>query len=273
MAKAKLDEITMHYQQKGEGPDVVLIHGLTGDLSPWYFTFIPALSQKYRVTAYDLRGHGLSDMPPSGYNSNIMAMDLKSLLDFLRIEKTFLVGHSYGGVIAMAFASKYPERVKGIIIYDTGFPALRRFRDMESMLDWDKYEKILSQYNITRDTDFNDLKNTMELFLKVPLPFGLRKGRIRKNPRIRKLIQETTAVKEFAETADLTEERLLSVTHPVLAVYGSSSPVSEVGKHLEKNLAQCSLEYAEGEDHLFVLKEPKRFLRLVEDFLEEHTRS
>ena len=170
----------------------------------------------------------------------------------------------------MAFAVKWPERVKGIVIYDSGFPALRRFLDLKNWVDWEKYEDQLAQYGITRELDLDNPEPTIERFLKIPLPFGLRKGRKRKNPRLYKLVRETTAVREFQEIADLTEEKILSIPHPVLAVYGSSSPVAKVGKHLAENMSQCHVEYASGEDHLFVLKNPKIFLRLVEKFLEKH---
>jgi pimeloyl-ACP methyl ester carboxylesterase len=269
LPKANVNGITFHYQQSGKGPDVILIHGLTGDLSHWYFRFIPSLSKRYRVTAYDLRGHGLSDISSTGYNSSRMAEDLNALMDHLGIDEAFLVGHSYGGVIAMAFAAEWPQKTRGITIYDTGFPALRRLRDMKDWADWDKWGQQLSRYGITPDIDFDNLEPIIERFLNIPLPFGLRKGRKRKNPRLHRLVKETTAIKEFQEVADLTEERLLSVSNPVLAIYGTSSPVAEVGEYLAENLKNCRLEYAENERHLFVLKNPEVFLSLVEKFLDE----
>ncbi|MHC5544975.1 alpha/beta fold hydrolase, partial [Singulisphaera rosea] len=76
--------LTFHYQQAGTGPDVVLIHGVTGDLSIWFLCrAIQALSESHRVTAYDLRGHGYSEAPPTGYTSSDHAADLFALMDHL----------------------------------------------------------------------------------------------------------------------------------------------------------------------------------------------
>ena len=62
---------------------------------------IPSLARDYHVTAYDLRGHGRSGMPPAGYGTSDMACDLHSLLDRLDTSQIHLVGHSYGGAVAL----------------------------------------------------------------------------------------------------------------------------------------------------------------------------
>src|SRR5262245_15609485 len=104
MPKALTNGIQIHYQRKGHGPDVVLLHGITANLAMWFTKVFPELAKDYRVTAYDLRGHGRSDMPPSGYDSFTMAQDLLGLLNALGIENARFVGHSFGGAIAMHLA-------------------------------------------------------------------------------------------------------------------------------------------------------------------------
>ena len=70
MPKLKANGLSFHYQQAGSGPDVVLIHGVTGDLSIWFLCeAMGVLARSFRVTAYDLRGHGYTDVPPNGYTS------------------------------------------------------------------------------------------------------------------------------------------------------------------------------------------------------------
>ena len=81
MPKAKINGLTVHYQQMGLGPDLVMIHGLFANLAFWYLSVLPALARNFRVTVYDLRGHGYSDMPQRGYTSFDMAADLHALLD------------------------------------------------------------------------------------------------------------------------------------------------------------------------------------------------
>src|SRR3954467_11401922 len=112
MPKALLESgLKLHYQRVGTGPDVVMIHGLTGNLAVWHLRIAPLLMDRFRLLTYDLRGHGYSDMPPTGYTADDMAGDLLGLLDRLEIERASLVGHSFGADIALYFAHHFPERV------------------------------------------------------------------------------------------------------------------------------------------------------------------
>src|SRR5580704_17752410 len=102
MPKIVANGMTFHYQQAGEGPDVVLIHGVTGDLSIWFLcNAMTDLAGTHRVTAYDLRGHGYSEAPPSGYTSADLSSDTIGLMDAIGAPKARLVGLSFGGVVAM----------------------------------------------------------------------------------------------------------------------------------------------------------------------------
>src|SRR5690348_2302714 len=113
MPKIRANGLNFHYQQAGEGPDVVLIHGVTGDLSIWFLCqAMGQLGRSFRVTAYDLRGHGYSDVPGSGYTSADQAVDAMAIMDALDIDRAMLVGHSFGGVIAMHAAVLHPDRIE-----------------------------------------------------------------------------------------------------------------------------------------------------------------
>ena len=82
MAKTLLPSgIRLHSQQVGEGPDMVMVHGITGNLAVWHLHLAPALSDHFRVLTYDLRAHGYSDAPPTGYSLDAMTQDLLELLD------------------------------------------------------------------------------------------------------------------------------------------------------------------------------------------------
>ena len=76
MPKFIVNGIQLHYLQVGKGPDVVLLHGLGGNLAVWFLHLVDQLRDAFRITAYDLRGHGKSDMPPEGYTTAHMAEDL-----------------------------------------------------------------------------------------------------------------------------------------------------------------------------------------------------
>ena len=88
MPKLRVNGLTFHVQQAGEGPDVVLIHGVTGDLSIWFLCkAMTELAASHRVTAFDLRGHGYSDVPPDGYTSADHAADVFALMDRIGVER------------------------------------------------------------------------------------------------------------------------------------------------------------------------------------------
>ena len=112
---ATVNGLKFHYQQAGAGPDVVLIHGVTGDLSIWFLCkAMQTLGATHRVTAYDLRGHGYSDAPPTGYTSADHAADLFALDGRARDRASAtLVGHSFGGVIAAARGGARPRAGRG----------------------------------------------------------------------------------------------------------------------------------------------------------------
>ncbi len=76
------------------------------------------------MLTYDLRGHGMSDAPPTGYSPDEMAADLLELLDALEIERPVIAGHSYGADVALYLAAREPERVREVIAIEAALPAL-----------------------------------------------------------------------------------------------------------------------------------------------------
>src|SRR5690348_3581580 len=126
MPEVEVNGTRLYYQQSGEGPDVVLVHAVTSNQAVWLFTgLIDALAADFRVTAYDLRGHGFSDRPPTGYTSAVMAEDLRQLHAALGLGPAYLVGHSFGGVTALHAALVAPTAVAGVILSDSFFPGLK----------------------------------------------------------------------------------------------------------------------------------------------------
>src|SRR5262245_38871417 len=99
MPKVNVDGINLHYLTVGRGPDVFMLHGFLGNLAVWHLNIVPALRTHLRVTTLDLRGHGYSDVTPTGYTTEELAEDLRGTLDRFGIERTMLVGHSFGADI------------------------------------------------------------------------------------------------------------------------------------------------------------------------------
>uniref|UniRef100_A0ACD5GS24 Alpha/beta fold hydrolase n=1 Tax=Desertifilum tharense IPPAS B-1220 TaxID=1781255 RepID=A0ACD5GS24_9CYAN len=125
MPKVLANGVTLSYQQTGNGSDLVMIHGLAASRAFWYPLIAQQLEQKFRVTFYDLRGHGYSEMPAAGYTSQDMALDLHELLNHLQIHRALLVGHSFGGVIALQYALQHPERVSSLVVADSRISCLQ----------------------------------------------------------------------------------------------------------------------------------------------------
>jgi pimeloyl-ACP methyl ester carboxylesterase len=124
MERVKSNRITLAVQAWPEAPapperTVVGIHGLTSNHTVW-LSMAEVLAPGRRLVAYDLRGRGDSDKPPSGYSLVHHGEDLRGLLDHLGLERATLMGHSLGAHIAVRFAAKHPERVAKLILFDGG---------------------------------------------------------------------------------------------------------------------------------------------------------
>ena len=69
MPMIEANGVNFHYLQAGSGPPLVMLHGLSGNLAVWHLGMVPLLQDSFRITTYDLRGHGKSSVPPSGYST------------------------------------------------------------------------------------------------------------------------------------------------------------------------------------------------------------
>jgi pimeloyl-ACP methyl ester carboxylesterase len=111
--------VKLHYDITGSGPlTVALIHGLAASGETWN-GLVERLAPRHRVLTWDLRGHGRSAAPDGPYTRIDLAGDLAAVLDDARIERTVVLGHSAGGVIALQFALDHPERTAGLVLVGT----------------------------------------------------------------------------------------------------------------------------------------------------------
>jgi len=110
-----------HIQRMGQGDrTVVFLHGLVMDnLSSWYFSVANTVAKHAQVLLYDLRGHGYSDRPAQGYRIEDHVADLLAILDCEgHGQPVDLVGNSFGGLLALAFALAHPDRVRSLVLVD-----------------------------------------------------------------------------------------------------------------------------------------------------------
>jgi pimeloyl-ACP methyl ester carboxylesterase len=105
-----VDGLRVHAYVAGQGPDLVLIHGASGNLRDFTFTLIPQLTDRYRVITFDRPGLGWSDPLPSGQDSPAdQAAHLRRASAQLNVQTPILLGHSYGGAVALAWALDAPD--------------------------------------------------------------------------------------------------------------------------------------------------------------------
>tara|TARA_S200000501_G_scaffold74165_1_gene66033 strand:+ start:698 stop:1474 length:777 start_codon:yes stop_codon:yes gene_type:complete len=115
MAAEALD---CNYSIIGSGPAIFLTHGIGAAEDAWRF-IVPKLSKNFTVITYDLRGHGKSPVTNKNFSLEDLVLDLERIRENLNIEKAHFAGHSLGGMIAPAYAKKYPEKVLSVGMLST----------------------------------------------------------------------------------------------------------------------------------------------------------
>lgn len=120
MPFASVQGITLHYKSEGlpHGPVLVFLNSLGTDLRIWD-DVVPHFTGRYTVIRLDKRGHGLSDCPPAPYTLATLTNDVAVLLDLLEVETAVLIGDSVGGMMALDFGLRFPERTQALVLCDT----------------------------------------------------------------------------------------------------------------------------------------------------------
>lgn len=113
--------LSLHYLDwPGVGPPVLLLHGSKSNARAWDFVADTSTMKDRHFLAPDLRGHGLSDAPPTGYQIEALTADVWNFLDALVIERAVVVGTATGGYMALTMAAAKPDRVAAIAVVDAG---------------------------------------------------------------------------------------------------------------------------------------------------------
>ncbi|MET4047576.1 MULTISPECIES: alpha/beta fold hydrolase [unclassified Rhodococcus (in: high G+C Gram-positive bacteria)] len=119
MASVELHKDVLRYVDVGDGPPIVLVHGLLGSNESWAGQ-IERLSARHRVIAPDLFGHGRSDKPSGDYSLSSHAATIRDLLEHLNIKSASMVGHSLGGGIVMQAVYLFPGLVERLVLVSSG---------------------------------------------------------------------------------------------------------------------------------------------------------
>lgn len=271
MPMIQANGVELHYLQMGEGPDLVMLHGISGNLAVWHLRMVPMLQQHFRVTTYDLRGHGNSSMPPSGYTTRDMALDLAGLLDALEIEHTDIVGHSFGADVAMHFALLQPERVKRLGLIEPGVPALMQERKHVDWEGWRYWADLLEQLTgvPVPVEKRNDVSYMVRRSFEVPVVYGPLKGLPRRRDRVLKLLDTTTMVKDYEAVDELTLENIATIPHPKLLMYDGASAWMSSFRVLKDLMKNCEPVVLPGSElrHFAPLEAPEVLVERLVGFL------
>ncbi len=267
------NRVRLHYQQFGEGPDVVLIHALTSNLAVWLGTpLVYALADAYRVTLYDLRGHGQSEVTPVGYTSADMAHDLHGLLESLGIDRAILVGHSFGGVAGMHTAALFPTRVSAVILSDSYFPGLAHLEpNLSAQPVWQNVRRMFGRAGVTLpdEVDFSRLfqaagELTAEQMQTLKAEVGAVGTRwLAQLPRL----AATACGREAFEAAGLDAALLRTISQPVVALYDEYTPFQATRDFLGELLPRLTMATVPGARHLALLESTTAFVELVRKHL------
>jgi pimeloyl-ACP methyl ester carboxylesterase len=120
---------SLYVRVGGKGPAVILLHGY-GETGDMWAPLAAVLMKDHTVIVPDLRGMGLSERPPGGYDKKMQGQDIAGLLDALKIGKADLVTHDIGNMVGYAFAAEHPDRVTKFVIIDAPLPGVGPWDDI-----------------------------------------------------------------------------------------------------------------------------------------------
>ena len=286
MPTAVVNGVRLNYVQMddGEHGDVrdhlLMVHGLATNLAFWYFQYAPVLAKRFRVTLFDLRGHGRSEMPPSGYTPAILAQDMAQLMDQLGIAKAHFLAHSFGGGVTMNFAHRYPERVQSLVLADSHISAVRHTETQQEWAYGQSIQPILDRHGLDLDTHdpyfgYKLLTRVAEWQLRgltVPNELAevvsplMGKTGARTAAQWLRLMETTTAAAEMMGDDGLTLERLRNFCFPILAMYGDHSQARLTGSELLAVWPHAEFRRVRDAGHFFPASRPEEVLSGCERF-------
>jgi pimeloyl-ACP methyl ester carboxylesterase len=121
MAFADIQDVRLFFTDEGDGDPILFVHGFSCDSHDWSFQLPHFAAAGHRLIAADLRGHGRSSIPDTGFEPRTFAADLAGLLDQLGCRPVVAMGHSLGGAVVSALAVERPDLVRAVVSVDPGY--------------------------------------------------------------------------------------------------------------------------------------------------------
>jgi pimeloyl-ACP methyl ester carboxylesterase len=266
MPSVHVNDVDIAYDdnnQESDDPPIMLVHGYPLDRRMWE-PQIEALSDEFRIITPDLRGHGESQVTPGPNTMDILADDLKGLLDALGIPKVVLDGFSMGGYVVFSFFRKYPEFVHSLLLLDTrpqsdSDDAKKGREDMAQLAEREGVcsiterliPRLLSADTVANRQDVVDTVRTMITECPVEGIAGDLRG---------------MALRE--DSSDL----LSKISVPTLIVVGDQDAITPpTESHMMASIiSDATVVEISGAGHLSNLENPHDFGHAIHDFLHPH---
>lgn len=264
--KAVVNGLEIYYEDVGshEALPVVLIHGFPFNQAMWQ-PQIAALERRFRIIAYDLRGHGRSGVGDGQYTLEFYVDDLIGLLDHLKVKKAVLCALSMGGYIALRAVERNPERILGLILADTQAKA-------------DSNEAKLKRAASIRAVKTAGVKSYGEGLLNNLFAAKSHSTRANAVDAVRKMIEANSelgisgALLALAARTDTTAA-LASIKVPALILvgeYDSITPLS-LSQEMHEKIPNSEMKVISDAAHMSNLENPEAFNGHVLDFLNGFT--
>jgi 3-oxoadipate enol-lactonase len=254
----------LHYEERGEGPAVLLIHGLAGDLSAWR-PQMEWLSESYRVIAFDNRGAGRSEQVDEAESTGALAGDTLELLDALAVARAHVVGRSMGGAIAQHMALVAPERVQSLVLC-ASFARLdplgrRVLTNMREVLEWRGSWDDHARHSVGNFVSADFYNRSAAAIAGIEALIG---GETR--------LPACYVAQNHACLEHDTLDDLHRITCPTLVLSGGRDPICSptCTKWMVARLPGAESVAFEDSSHFFLIEEPDRFSAVLAGWLERH---
>jgi pimeloyl-ACP methyl ester carboxylesterase len=262
---APINGAKLYYEVAGEGHPLVFVHAGIADNTMWSSQF-SEFAKHYRVIRFDMRGYGNSEPAEGEYAHR---EDLAALLDFLKIERTYLIGCSMGGGACMDFTLTQPDKVAALVMVGSGptgltldVPKSPKFAEVETAWnakDWARVSEIETQIWFDGEGRTPDQVDAQ-----------LRAQVIAMNSKA--IAHELKELgKNKPPMTPPAAERLGEIKIPVLVVYGDrdSAYIQKAAEHMEHYIQGAKKVLMPNTAHLPNMERPAEFNQIVLDFLQK----
>ncbi|MGH9769923.1 MAG: alpha/beta fold hydrolase [Blastocatellia bacterium] len=267
---ADVDGVRIHYQEKGAGAPLVLIHGYTSSSFAWKDVFEP-LSRRFRVIAVDLKGFGFSGKPDGDYTRRAQGDLIVRLLDHLKIDRAILCGNSMGGEVSMNAAARHPGRVSALILVDSaGVTVSGGGSVTPGVAEWPVIGPAIAALALTSDSlvrdglrkcFYDDALVTNEQVAAYYRPLKTRGG------------QRAAHLARVQSGVNPIEPEINKIKRPTLIIWGAEDELIplEAGRRLNELIAGSKLVVFDNCGHLPQAEMPERFASEVSAFVASLT--